>query len=158
MSRFCYEQVVPLTMSKAERNNRMFQELKTYFRSIYDVEVNVRKINIPCYILISSSPKKDLKTRGGEHRIELIIYNDRNRIKYTNYDLIGAFNSSCLAVLKVNDILINGTNILYPIDIILPTPDDLKSLDDLRAALIPYGLDIIRGKRDVRVLEIRDKY
>jgi thiol-disulfide isomerase/thioredoxin len=160
-SRFCYEQICPLDYDATTRQQYMLQDLNRNISSLYGAEGRVEKRKMPCYILVRNSQLDKLAAKEN---------NDKNYSKTINGNKMMRGQGELMNVLMshigwryygynafvgLNDILIDETEYKGKIDIWLPA--SIKSWDELRKALLPYDLDIIKEERQIDMLVIEEK-
>ena len=141
---YTYDFIVPLAM--ADRlYPMMLAELNTY--SAYTATFEKRKM--PCFALIRTGGIDRLASKGGTPQFmmtpaEAVI---RNGSIYTLVNNLNGFEMFGKPV--TDDTGYNGA-----IDLVLK---DLSTIDKVRAALKPYGLDLLETEREMDVLVVRDK-
>lgn len=170
-SRFCYEQIVPLSLSEDQRRAYLQQDLNRYFGSRYGTEAKIERRMVPCYILIRTSKMDKISSMAKQDyaKVDTLIRNKMKVIKYGKFTL-GALNdiiranpalsSFFIQNAKKNEaaLLLNETGFKLDksIDLILPDSKDLTTIEDFRKALVPFDLDIQLVKRDIQFLVIND--
>lgn len=157
-SRFCYEQITPVSISDSARQQYMLQDLNRYFGALYSAEGKVEKQKIPCYILMRTSKIDKLKTKGDDGGNSTAKDGDEVK-RYKNRKLSEILTPRLgvqfSAFFSINDILLDETGYTDNVDMILPKK--IKSLEELRKALQLYDLDIVKEDRELNVLVIREK-
>lgn len=147
---YCYSLVVP--SSKAEKwgmMHMMQNDLKSYFA--YEVSFELRMM--PYWRLIASDSARDkIITKGGP------TSSSNNNRPYQEVSFKNMPISDFLRAVEffagVHQPILNETNIVDNIDITVDWfKDDLKSVQE---ALKKNGLDLIPGRKEMKVLVIRD--
>lgn len=71
---YCYEQVLPLAVSKAERYQMMLEDLNRYFKAHYGMTGSVQNRAVKCYTLIriSDQDKVGMSRSSSEYHSEVV--------------------------------------------------------------------------------------
>lgn len=166
---YCYEQLLPSNISEKERKEYMLDDLNKYFGYLYGIEkVQINKINIPCYVLVRTSQQDKLKSKTKEPSDKEIITRGKKMRQFSNVPLHDAINSTLveLAVRRSNYLTKDKTSLYFildetgyeaPVDIQLPSWEQIINIADLKAALKPYDLDIILQNRELDMIVIKEK-
>lgn len=146
---FCYSLIVPKDKLNARQLQKIMQsDLKNYF----GYEVKVEERIMPCWNLVATEKaRKRLITTGGTPR-------------YTSYDFAG-FEFENIPVKEIitklwanfqfEPLFVDKTEIIGNIDISIDA--DLTDFQDFKRALNKYGLNLVRGTTQVKVIVIHDK-
>ncbi len=168
--RVCYEQILPLNTSLENQRLYMVQDLNKYFGNLYGTEAQLETHRVPCYILINKSPVDKLTSKSEDYpSTSKVSKNGKmlNVYRKTTIEIIGDFigknkaiaslfwenNKKGKASLLLNETKFNNKN---SIDIELPEPQDIRTLEELRQVLNKYNLDIIEDYREIKFLVITD--
>lgn len=169
---YCYEQVVRLNISEEERLATMEADLNRYFKAEMGLEVHLETIKTAVYALIRTSGQDKLASTTKEKLPFYEYYKTRHIIsknKEKKYSWKGVELGACLAQLfdwslktefienkKVSRACMvfneTGWSQNKTIDIILPHQETIKSLEDIRKALIPYDLNIVQMEKEFQFL------
>ncbi|HEY0667084.1 MAG TPA: redoxin domain-containing protein [Sphingobacteriaceae bacterium] len=146
---FWYRQIVPAS-SKERVNEIMQTDLKEYFD--YDAGIETR--TMPYYKLVIGDLKKVKKivSNGGESSFESDGFTriSLRNIKWAEFYKSCIRNNFHLLTTPFLDETGLNCNINIKIEAKLQDPEDF------RKALQKYGLDLIRGEKEMKVLVIRD--
>jgi hypothetical protein len=141
-SLYCYELVLPASVSKEFVRSFMLQDFNRYLGWYGRVEK--RKGN--CLALVRTVFNDSLLlSKGGKPNHALNKKDELKFIRNQSFSyLVTALNrDGCSAVPVIDE-----TNFPLPVDIQLPV-DDICNLPALRKALAPYGLDLITVQREL---------
>lgn len=161
---FCYEQLSPINWSQGERRLQMQMDLRGYFGSKYGVDCKVDKKTVPCYIIVRRSDTSTLESKQTDYTERRFEKNGKKWISYSHNDftytiynsLSGQFDSVQQAQ-HSGLFIFNETGIKSYVDITLPDPSEVKDIEDIRAALLDYGMDIIKSEKEIPVLVLTEK-
>jgi hypothetical protein len=167
--RFCYEQVSSASLAEPERRAYMLKDLNNYFGSLYGTKASWEKYLTPCYILQktenSDKPIRLNTTESSPFKKAIEIKRGDKIISYTGtitsivYDLIKEAGLTSVFSRDENYIptLFNDeTEFKDKIDLIIPDLNKIKTMEDLRKVLQPYGFDIVKQEREFEYLVIKD--
>lgn len=146
---FCYSLIVPKNkLNSLQLQKIMQRDLKNYF----GYEVTVEKRKMPSWNLVATEKaRKQLITAGGTP-------------KYTSYDFAGfefenipikEIIAKLWANFQLEPLFVDKTGITGNIDISIDA--NLTDFQDFKSALNKYGLDLIRGTTQVKVIVIHNK-
>ncbi len=145
---YCYSLTVPPARSKNKllTQQMMRRDLQNYFG--YNVAVTTKMM--PCWRLVATNEAKNrLQTKGGKPNIEGDGYNSQTLInlpmKYLIFVLHGQNQSE--------PPIVDETEITSNIDITIEA--DLSDLNEVGKALQHYGLDLVKGHKEMKVVVIR---
>ncbi len=151
-NQFCYSQILPKECSKPEVMLRIMQDdLKNCFG--YEAKVEVR--DMPYLRLIHRTDAKQiLQSKGGKTSEQSFM----SGINFQNGSIRELINIvSYKTSLVSKDLpLLDETGITYPIDIQFEAM--MTDLPDIEKAILPFGLEILPGLKEMKVLVIRDKH
>ncbi|HTF20658.1 MAG TPA: TlpA disulfide reductase family protein [Chryseolinea sp.] len=145
---YCYSLVVPKEKATTRYIQRAVQtDLFNYFG--YVGEVATRKM--PCwYLKVSSDARKTLTTKGGEQ-----VYEDNGYAGFTFVNVpVKEIIVRLWGVEQLGPPFIDATGITGNIDISIDT--DLSNFDGFRKALKEKGIELVPGKKKMKVITIRD--
>lgn len=163
--RFSYEQITPLNLPDSVRKKYMLEDLNRYFGALSGAVGWVEKRSMPCWVLVRTSKLDKLQhheAKPGEITAKIAYEKQMKFFENQEFnEILKQFFGELLRVspniLSYNAIIINQAGYAGKVDIVFPAWKDLKSMDDLRKALQVYDLDMIKGKREVKMLVIREK-
>jgi thiol-disulfide isomerase/thioredoxin len=164
-SKFCYEQIRPIRLSAIELKQYMLQDLNQYFGVLYGTSGKIERRRIPCWILIRSSISDKLQhtaagkvrkvsQRGNEKKMN---QNEGEEFKEVISSFFRVLPRVTKNILSHGDIIIDETGYSGKVDMIFPSWEDLKNVDDVKKALRKYNLDLVQGERELNVLVIEEK-
>lgn len=167
--KFCYEQVVPGNLSAEKQKQYMLEDLNRYFGNLYGTEAKLEKRIVPCYVLVRTSEKDKLASKATVSSSKQLASSNGTFIKrektslgiieeamMTSPGLSSLFlqnNKNGMASLLLNE---TGFDRDKYIDLTLPVSKSLKTIEDLRKALLPYDLDIQIAEREIQFVVITD--
>lgn len=166
-SRYCYEQIVPLSMSEEKRSQKMLQDLNDYLEEHYHMTGNIENRSVTCYALVRISSIDKVRATNLAIKYDKKSYQEKGKA-WTRYsafplnqvmDYTMESNLSLRYQLKENKMkgkpfmILNATGWDNEklIDIVLPT-SGLNTIDDLSKALKPYDLTITEKKVNLNFL------
>lgn len=169
-SKYCYEQIVSLELPEEKRRMYMLEDLNRYFGQHLGTTVALERRKIPCYVLVrtSTEDKVSSKVKDQDYSKSKLFEEKGKRLKkYEFYELSSVLdetirdNPSLQTLMERNKkaeklfLLFNetGWNEDKKVDMTLPV-EALKIMDDLKAALKPYGLDILEKEREIEFMVI----
>lgn len=142
-SRYCYEQLVPIAFSEAERRSYMLKNLNQYFGETLGIKSSIIQKPVLCYILTS---------KGGNH-----IEDSTDGITPVNGALSRLvsklFSEKTEASLKF---MIDETGIENIEGLDLPNIDGAYSLEDIEVALREFEIQIKMEFRTFNFVQIKD--
>jgi thiol-disulfide isomerase/thioredoxin len=132
-------------------------EMQRTLESVFGYQVSVEKREMPVWKLVAKPGiEKKLKSKGGEP-----FHNSKERA-VTGFTLRNSHMKTLLRLATTNlpDLkrmitFIDETGITYNIDFTM-MDTDMTSYDSVRKGLIAYGLDLVKGKKEMKVIVIRD--
>lgn len=156
---FCYEQTTPLNFSEQVRKEYMLEDLNRFFGGMYGTVGQLEKRKISCWLIVRNSNEDKLKTKSNDNRffVKNLTENGKQFVQYQNASFqtaVGPLISQLKIQQNCLEPIINETGYSGMIDIVLP--EKIKSLEELREALRPYGLDIIKKEKEINVLVIKE--
>lgn len=146
---FCYSLSVPEhTTSSLEMKKIMQRDLKNYF----GYQVTVEKRMMPCWKLVASKTAKQ-KLRS---KMDSTVYKDYHFAGFDYYkvpmqDIINKLWWN----FQLEPQFIDATGIKEKIDISIDA--DMTDFNEVKQALNKYGLSLVKGKSEFKVIVIRDK-
>jgi thiol-disulfide isomerase/thioredoxin len=148
---FSYEINVPMK-DELKINEYMQQDLNRYLGSLYGIEACVEKRILNSLVLITTQDGL-LKTSGEK---QSSIYHDSD-LKWLNcpFSFVTDKLSAVFQDMTLPLAFVDETGFKGKVDMELN--GDLNDLENIRTQLKQYGLDIIKEKRELEVLVIRDK-
>ncbi|SMC88662.1 TlpA family protein disulfide reductase [Pedobacter africanus] len=156
-SMFCYEQIVPESISIEQSQHMMAEDLNAYFGKLYGTYGRVEKRIVPAFVIVKTSGNKSrrLFSKTKPYSKE-IIKNGQKWVQHRGISFEGALGG-VLQIHLLNDRtpLINETGIdgKAKINIELPVK---ATIVNIKQALKPFGLDIIKRNTEVDLLLISD--
>lgn len=144
-----------LTLPPGQINeSRIMSEIQSALRTAFGYKVSIVKRKMPVWNLVSKSGMEDkLRTKGGQPFLSAGSPVAGFTLK--NHNIAALVN--ILSSFIQNDLripLIDKTGIDFNIDITLS--GDMTSYSDVRHALQNYGLDLVNGKKKMKVLVIKN--
>jgi len=134
---YCFEMTFPLTLSEAERTERIIRQLNWYF----NIEVELKTVKRKCWVL---TPDKEKVKRNSSTQ------NDETGRGVTLYQLHTQINQLPDHLPMISE-LDGGTNTLMKI-----TEAAYRDVDLLNKQLAPYGLIVNVEERELKTLLIRE--
>lgn len=169
-SRFCYEQVAPASWSNNEMRMKMLNDLNNYFGKRYGLKVSIENIDTTCYVLVRTSDVDKLShtnKTNSKSNIEILVSATPSVRMLFNKAI---YDQKVIPATVFNDAstgrscyFLNETNFVdknyesgkgYFID--FPKKGQIKTLADLRKLLKKYDLDIIKAKRKLAFMVMKD--
>lgn len=149
---YTYSLKMPPEKSTKESVMRSMRlDLLKYFG--YAAAVEIRRIPIWKLVVVDKNkPFENLKTKGAKPEF-LFDNKSRSNLKIVNYS-VNDLLASIWVQNQTTHPFFNETNIDYNIDIFIESP--LDDLESLRKDLQKYGLDLVKGEKEMKVLVIRD--
>lgn len=163
-SRYCYEQVTPVSLSKDSVRQYEITDLNRYFKNILGCSVGLQKQMVPCYILINTSAENKLTTDKAVTPPHYFENNGKSLVTFISPSikqiLADVISSSEISQLfdtsnKPRFFIDETKFIRGNVEMTIPIPSTFKNIDDLRNSLKPYGLDIIAQDRSVNFLIVK---
>jgi hypothetical protein len=172
-SKYCYEQIVPVGTSTAERADWMLEDLNRYFRINKGFEAQIVFKTVPCYLLVRTSEQDKIgvkkvidygiKMQDGLND-SLLQYNGGMELffKYVlpmishrslNKNFLTDVNEPSLIILNLT-----GWERFKLVSINLPHFESVHSIADLREALKVYDLDIIQAEKPLPFFVFRNSH
>lgn len=148
---FCYSQVLPFERRNPDQMMEVMQrDLKNFFG--YDVEVEMRQMPYLSLVVSDTAKMKSLTSnrRLGESSSSLI---DINYIDKPIFNLVALLNFRLNLVL-IDLPLIDETGIRNNVDVSFKAI--MTDLSEVKAALQKLGLDVVKKKRLMKVIVIRE--
>jgi thiol-disulfide isomerase/thioredoxin len=154
-NKFSYEQITPVIFSDTLRREYMLEDLNRFFGGLYRTEGKIEQRLVDCYVLVQKIQNDNLATKTTESGIKQVMRDGKKMMGYYNWNL--------RAVLKVYGIqldwghllFIDETGIKNKVDIELQ--ENIPTVEALKQALQPYGLDIISETRKRSFLVLNEK-
>lgn len=164
-SNYCYEQITPKIFSESIRHEMMLKDLNNYFGPLYNVTVTSKKIKVNCFVLKLIGEANKLSTKSEQFSGVEFVDNGVAKIRYTNVALKDAISSSLFGKFTKNLSVTNDstlfifdeTNLKANVDITLPSYNEIGNIEDLQNAIKPYGLEIIKEQREIKMLVFEEK-
>ncbi len=143
----CYELIVPESLS-ATAFKKMQSDLASYFPQY---KVSLEKVKRPCLALVRTSTNDKIKTHGAKAEfhfghLEASMFN-------CSLDLLVA-QLNAIYLQNLTTPVVNKTNYPGLVDLVLDT--NLTNVEDLRAALQKFDLDLVVQDHEIEMLIIRD--
>jgi thiol-disulfide isomerase/thioredoxin len=139
-SRFCYEQILPLTIPEKDRKQRMLEDLNLYFGAIYAARGSLVEREVPCYLLVKSGQaSKSYEDKNKDGLMLSEYFEGLFSLDFTEYSLP----------------IIDGTGILGKVKLQIPDRS-IKNIDELKQVLAPYGLALVKTSRKLTRLLIEE--
>lgn len=153
-SRYCYEQVVPATMTEEKRKAYMLEQLNDYFGKAYDVQGNLEKRTLSYYAVVKLSTARKLSVQAKRTSGLKKSTNGETTDKMFNSSLPSAIR----AVLSFNQadiLLLDESGLNGKVNIILPSK--IESIEELARALKEYDLDVIQRTDEFEFVVIKER-
>lgn len=158
-SGYCYEQIVPLSATKSLTKAYMQEDLNRYFGLKRNAHGGIETKKVVCYRLEqlsnrrspqrSNQPVSSRYGQSAEGKRKKIYMGERIREIIRSY-----FQNNHL--FNRDEIVIDNTQLDYPIDLALTPINDLKSIEQLRIELQGLGFDLVKSEDMVRYLIIKE--
>lgn len=150
---WCYERILPLSVSKEAARSWMLQDLSRFFGLI----VSVQKQTVNCYALIKTGSDSIIKSKGGTPASTLLAKD--SAVKYLRNQPIARFIKALnfSTAPSTLPIVLDETGISYNIDIAFHIPD-IQNLSALNQLLPSYGLRLIPVQREIEFVVIEQKH
>lgn len=150
-SLWCYERILPSSMSKEAARLWMLEDLSRSF----GISATAQKQTASCYALVKTGADSLLKS-GGATPASTLLSKD-SAVKYLRNSsitrLVKAFNFSTPP--DTVPIVLDETGITYNIDIAFNIPN-IQNLSALNELLPSYGLKLIPVQREIEFLVIKE--
>lgn len=148
---YCYSLIVPNNKVTAQYLREIMRnDLDNYFG--YEVVVEERMM--PYWSLVYKGSGKDFKSRGSKQDEKNIVYAPN-----TGFGLVNAPMSILVNYMYMyfsnEPPFVDETGVLYNIDIDVDAI--MTSFDDVRGALKKYSLHLVKSKKMMKVIVIKDK-
>lgn len=151
-NQYCYEATVPDSLP----DSAVRDLLKTTLNTVLPVMGSFEKRQLNCFVLTYSATNGKLPAANGPTRFRVSQVGDSLLFLHHSMD---AFTASCNAASNPapgKPIILNETDIPYPVDIRIPS-NALKDITQLQEALSPYGLQLLPASRKLTVFVLRDR-
>lgn len=155
---FSYEQVFPNTLHDSVARSLMRRDLDVYFGHLLHASGNLVERKVDCYVI---SVLDSTKFKRSEKEMYMGSFRGADGKARSRY--YGCFIGEALRhylqsgfEMEEGEIVLNETNIGYPVDIELPFKKNIRSLQQLSDELRKIGLQFIKQPRNVRFLQISD--
>lgn len=147
---FCYGQILPATRRNPEE---MMKVLQTDLKNSFGYEVSVETREMPYLSLVATTKAKSkLKNRGEPSKYAASLMGvDYTNISITNLISLLSYN---LGLVQKDLPLLDETGIQGNINISFNAI--MTDLDDVKRALNETGLDIVRKRKEMEVIVIRE--
>lgn len=149
---YCYEVVVSNNAPAQAINDKIVEDLE----HALCLNIQLVKRRMPCYLLIRNGQQKvDPKTKHGK-KVVVLFPKSGEPVELQNVPLsylVGALNAGRFGDGRA--IVLDSTNLKSNVDIRLPI-SDIKNISNLRKALRPYGLDLIKSEKVMDMINICD--
>jgi thiol-disulfide isomerase/thioredoxin len=144
---FSYSLIVPTTRATRKYMQTVMQrDLQNYFG--FDASVEIRKCSYLRLVTIEKG-KNRLRTGGG------VVTTEATRASFSGRNIpVKLLLEQLSAMLDYSPTVIDESGIEGNIDVSLDCV--LSDLEDVRSALRTYGLDLIKGEKEMKVLVIKD--
>lgn len=153
---FTYEQILPMNVHEHEAREYMLQDLNRFFGALYGVEGRIEKRKIFCYVLVRTS-EQDKLNKAKTNSLAVIDQNNKKLKHYIDRGLKSVLNSISLSIFKENrNIFLDETGYSGKVNMLLPDSKEIHSLEDLRNALKPYDLDVLKQEREIEMVVIKE--
>ena len=168
--KFCYEQVIPASMSDKEIQKRTIHDVNNYFGRLYGTQVQLEKRKLKCFILKRTSSKDKFESKGkAGFSFKKVQNADQKTIEVVSYNLFSSINQIIYntAVSKffnegdgsIKTYFFDETNYTNNNNdfVKLVVPQSINTVEELRAALKPYDLDISLEDRELNFVVLKEK-
>ncbi|MES2373438.1 MAG: TlpA disulfide reductase family protein [Bacteroidota bacterium] len=158
-SQYCYEQFVPASLSEKESNQYMLEDLNRYFGNLFGTTAKIEQQILPCFLLVKTSSFNPEQIKAPKKRFTWRKYEEggKKMIQATGElsSLLQGYAAILFKITKKKPFL-DETNFTDYVNLTLPDPNEIENIEELRASLQPYGLDIITENRNLDMLVIKD--
>lgn len=158
-SQFSYEQIIPDNLGAARSRQYMLDDLNRYFGNLYGTKVQIEKRNQACYLLVRTDSFKPgkIKSQALGTGINRFNKNGKKMIGWQSVKLSSLLQSYADILFRTKMLpFLDETNFKEPADIYLPDPETLNTIEELKIALKPYGLDIVVAERQLSFVVVKD--
>lgn len=159
-SRICYEQILPDNVSKEDRKDYMLDQLGSYLFAAYSTQVKVEKRTTPCYVLQRTSTIDKLASKSKDMIKETVSINGVEMINYKGFPSLNDVVRMTLGNMTIIEsgsqelLLLDELNYKGKVDVSFPAK--INSIEELRAALKPFDLDVLKTERELEFLVISE--
>jgi thiol-disulfide isomerase/thioredoxin len=160
-SMFCYEQITPFGIADSDRGQFMLEDLNRFFGNLYGIAGKLEKRKVQCWVIITNSLAGKLASKSEQSKVIRFDQGDKKMVRFTKQK-IGQILKEYLsynvaASFPQNDslLILDETGFKSEVDIELP--EKVESIDHLKTALAPYGMDIVNVERERYFLVIQEK-
>lgn len=152
ISSVCYELIVPATVSKAEAFKLMQQDVNRFIGIKFGLESFMEKRDVKCLVAKRTDNTINLKAKGDTTSITANAFGLHMR----NQPLDLFFqNLAGLYLQTISTPIINDTG--YSENVDLDINAHLNNVEEIKAALKKYGIELIEEVRNIPMIIIRDK-
>ncbi|OQP54313.1 hypothetical protein A4H97_22785 [Niastella yeongjuensis] len=142
---FCYSLIMPTKQATTANMQRAMQrDLETCFGFTATIETRT----VPCWRLVATSQAAaKLSSKGGPQQ-------EKELMPHVSYQFTNVPMKRLVQYFLVftKDIIVDETGILQPVDF----TSDCIDLESLKAFLPKYGLQLVQGEKQMKVLVIKD--
>ncbi|MBL1411514.1 TlpA family protein disulfide reductase [Sphingobacterium faecale] len=153
-SLYCYEQVLPQTVSTKQASQYMKEDLDRYFGIRYGSKVTIEENEIPCYYL----KKVDNRPKLSEKEIE----EKMKALKYEDLTLIWDYNSLLNNYFRLaanNPYVFLGEDVPIKCRAVVPNREEWKKVNtfqDFQRILEFNNLTLVKGTKKINMIIVRD--
>lgn len=158
-SRWCYEQLCPVGMLLKEQATRMLANLNQQFGKLYGVRGTIEKRKVSCYVILRTTHYKRLPFRSAKKGTYGPVTKDgRAYFRYSDFPFHLTLRSLISGAAKHGfaSFVLNETGYDGLVTMDLPLPTSIQTVEDIRRAIKPYGLDIQPAERVLDFLVLRE--
>lgn len=153
-SLYCYEQVLPQSVSSEQSLRYMKEDLDRYFGTRYGSKVTIEEREIPCYYL----KKANSLTKLSEDEIKKKLKD----LKYKEFTVTWSYNSlmsSYFRAIGDNPYVFLDTDTPIKFSAVVPRDDEWKKeskLEDFQQVLELNNLKLVKGTKKINMIVVRD--
>lgn len=166
-NKYCYEQIVSLSLPADKQNEYMLDDLNRYFSQSKNMIGNLEKRRVPCYVLIRNNNRDVLSSKGSGYYLTDTLVNEKGEknIRLEGWSLGSVLQHvindseklhSLLLQNKIDRksfLIINETGWDYEKKVAMQIPiNRINDISDFRQLLENFGLDIVEQEREINFL------
>lgn len=144
-SAYTYEQILPDTLSEADRNSCMIEDLNDYFFGRFGVRVSIEWVPVDCYMLVNSANNSQTIQKAMTRESQL----EWERVLSGHWARLFPERRHAPYTYVFNEIQYEGA--------VPHISEDVHSLEEFRRELLRYGFDLVTGKKKVQKIVFREE-